>query len=742
MSFDSRKLSSNIDAAARSGLALIVWGVMTTSVALSEETQVQDEIIVTVQKREEPIQDVALSVTAFSGDEIDRLGLDEAVQLVDVTPNFTAQGLFGLNSQPILGIRGVTFIDIYGLNDPSVATVVDEVHQSSPSASLAHLFDIERVEILRGPQGTLFGRNTTGGLAHYITRRPSAERDGYVSVQGGSFGQFKLEGAVSGPFSDSVRGRLAFYSNSDDGWQENLTTRQRTGKTDVKALRGGLSIDVGQGGEFFVSAHYADSDSTAAMPGYFGNVDPQNPERICTDPEIAASLCDGGFLQGNFRDPDPQPDEVFSDILDPLNSSESYGAVAHFTYDLSTVKLTSVTGYESSDLQRDQDVDAGPINAWRAIYETGLDQFSQEIRLSGETQRMTWQAGAIWSSDNRIGGSDLILFGAPLPGSGPRLEVDTEAAAVFGQADYAINDKLTASLGLRYTDETRELKSLKDISQPDVDFGVQDKLTTSPLTWRAALEYKPYDDVLLYAQSSRSFKSGGYNATTDVNQIGPVGEETVDAIELGWKQSFSNTLRLSSAVFHYDFTDLQTLAGIVLADGSSEVRFLNAGNPTVIGGEMEVSWTPNSNWLINLGLGLLESEIEASPDVFIGSVPLDGRELPTSPSHNFTGLIRREFDLGRTGRLGLQADGYWTDEFFFGPDNRDIEKQEAFGILNLRAGWTSADDRFEVTALAENALDETYTVHKFSDPGPFFTSSFYVWGRSRTLGIQLKANLF
>ncbi len=210
--------------AALAGFASGVFGAAALAQSQSDvsDRPTIEEIIVTASKREESLQDVSVSVTAFSGDSIESLGFENGLDVSTQVPNFTFTSLLGPSGPPFLTIRGITSIDFSFINEPSVGTYIDEVYQGLNAAVTGQIFDLERIEVLRGPQGTLFGRNTTGGLIHFVSRKPTDEFNGYASVQIGQNSQVILEGAVGGPISDDVRGRIAFKSNTDDGYQKNL----------------------------------------------------------------------------------------------------------------------------------------------------------------------------------------------------------------------------------------------------------------------------------------------------------------------------------------------------------------------------------------------------------------------------------------------------------------------------------------------------------------------------------------
>src|SRR5690606_30214170 len=222
------------------------------------------------QRREESLQDTAVSVSALSGEQLERFNFQNAQAVAAQVPNFTAGGLGGPDGPPFLNIRGISFIDFNNINEGSIAVYVDDVYQGFQGAGAGQLYDVERVEVLRGPQGTLFGRNTTGGLAHFITRRPTDEFEAYGNLQYGSYDQVIATGAVSGPLADGVRGRLAFKYSEDDGWQEDVFTGAKHGITELWSIRASLDWDISEAWLAEMSVHYTDDDSTGATQGLLG----------------------------------------------------------------------------------------------------------------------------------------------------------------------------------------------------------------------------------------------------------------------------------------------------------------------------------------------------------------------------------------------------------------------------------------------------------------------------------------
>ncbi|MGE3594582.1 MAG: TonB-dependent receptor, partial [Dehalococcoidia bacterium] len=359
-----------------------------------------EEVIITATRRPTSLQDVSMSVTAVDGELVRALGIENGQQIANLVPNFTVQSTFGPASPPYMNIRGVSYVDFDFVNEMSIGTYVDEAYQGHQGSVSGQLFDLERVEVLRGPQGTLFGRNTTGGLVHFISRKPSEATSGYFSMQIGSFDQFIAEGAIGGQLARGVRGRVAVKYNIDDGIRQNRgSAASRFGKTDVAALRGTLQFDVGQAVTTEFSAHYSKSDSTFAGYAFYGNLDPVTFSQ-CSVEAVLNSRC---VNEAGFLDPNPSADHTNSRHRSLPNQSENAGGYIKVEWSPAWGRLTSISAYEDVKTYVVQDITA-TADALVFIdtqFDSDMHQFSQELRADGSTERLDWLLGAYYYEDQR-----------------------------------------------------------------------------------------------------------------------------------------------------------------------------------------------------------------------------------------------------------------------------------------------------------------------------------------------------
>jgi iron complex outermembrane receptor protein len=705
-----------------------------------------EEVVVTATRRAEKLQDVAISVSAISAEMLEKQGFQDILQLTQQVPNFSSQSLFGPSGSPFLNIRGISFIDFTDANESSIGLYVDDVYYGAQGAAAGQLFDVERIEVLRGPQGTLFGRNTTGGLVHYISKKPGRDVEAHASVQVGSYGQRIVEGAFSTPITDTLAVRIAAKSNKDDGTQENRVTGTDWGKTDVQAARLTAVLDVTDRLTATLGLNYADSDSTMVGYALFGNRVPTAPYTArCSVPQVLASQCAN---RDGLRDPNPDPNYIYSEAASLPNTYTSSGGYLNLGWDLGFAQLTSVTGYQEYKRYTHQDIDASDNSIDQlGIYRSNMEQFSQELRLNGETDLLRWVTGLYYYDDNRHRSSIYAINQVPTQ-NGPA-DLFTESWAAFAQGDFRLSDTFTLVAGVRYTDETRELENLRNYNQAgasilrDLNGNViqsySDDLGTTATTYKLSLEWRPLEDILGYLQYSTGFKSGGFNPSlaTSPRTVGPVGEETLDAYELGVKTTLADgRLRLNGAVFYYDFNDYQALAG-TSAGGVPVVLFINAGDAKVLGSEVEATWLPIDNLELSLGAGSLDTEFSAPPSVTIDGRPLDGKELPSAPGYNVNGSALYRHAIGEFGELSYQASFKYQDDVWLGPDNNPAETQEAYGTWNFRIAWVSPENRYRLEAFVDNAFDEEYFIQRFESASAFFDSAYGVWGRPRTSGVKL-----
>ena len=702
-------------------LAGLASSVLAPAIATAQESgSMLEEIIVTAQKREENLQDVAISVAAFSGRQMAELGLTHATDLVKQVPGLKVSGAGG-GTVAAFSIRGVTQNDFAGGQESPVAVYVDEAYISQSYVTGFSLFDLERAEVLRGPQGTLFGRNATGGLVQYVTRKPSQEAEGYVDLQLGEDGRQRAEAAVGGGLGSSVSGRLSAVREKDDGLMRN-DIGPNTMETDNYALRGQLLIEVSPDADVLLKAQYGKEDGTRG--GY--------SHRVAYNGAFTKNPVATDFF--GYRDADGDPFTVSQDF-DGYYSAELTDLLARIEWRAGDITVTSVSNYQDIEHGYGEDADVSPNDIYNYEAANDVSQVSQEFRFAWDTDSMRNVIGAFYlridgNHDTRQTGDAYFGTGVGYPAGTAELTMtdqETETWAIFGQTDIDLAELWTLTLGGRVNRDSKDF----DFFSTDIyflqggDFGYQDSFSDTDWSAKAQLNYRPTDGWLLYAGVSRGIKSGGFNqplfpiAASDF----PFKGETLVSFEVGMKADLTDTMRLNASAFYYDYSDYQAYS----FDGFA--TFLFNADAESYGAEFEFIANPVEGLDIMLGLAWLDTEATDVP----ATISATGKETPPlSPDFSFNSLIRYEWPaLG--GTLNVQLDYGWQDDQNFNLIYTPVVEEKAYGIANLRLGYASPDDTWSAAVWVKNVGDEDYRTYSF-DTTAFFGSTEDVPGLERWFG--------
>lgn len=421
-----------------------------TSLSGTVSAAVMEEIVVTAQKREQNVQDVGIAISALSGDQMRQLGYSNAQQVTAMAPGVSTVQPNGEANYSI-AIRGVANSDFTTNVESPVAIYLDEVYISQMSGAGFMLFDMERVEILRGPQGTLYGRNATGGLAHFVTRKPSEEFEGYAQVTAGDYDQIKLEGALGGPITEDLMARVAFSTHDNDGYAENRFLDKKLNNANDEAYRAQVLWTPTDSMEILLSARAGDQSIDT---GFFEHVS-SNITGQLTPNEVNIVT---GYIDNDG--------DVFSGEYDRdgHNDLETRGYTGTLKWDFDSFTLTSIT--DLSTVKRDyiEDSDASPVPLFNFFLTTDAEQFSQEIRLNGGNEQMNWVAGAYFLDLNieDSNGAETEPFIDPTSdtpatsGLDNPYETNTESISVFGQVEWDFTETLTGIAGLRWIRDKKD----------------------------------------------------------------------------------------------------------------------------------------------------------------------------------------------------------------------------------------------------------------------------------------------
>lgn len=821
----------------RPAVSSIALSICVASMGSFAGAQVLDEITVTAQKREQNLQDVGIAITAFSGNQLEALGITESTDIIAQVPGVHMAFQNGGQARQ-LTIRGVGQNDFGDHAEPPNAVYIDEGYLPAQQTQVFATFDLERVEILKGPQGTLFGRNATGGLAHYITRKPTEEVEAYADLTYGSYNQVRFEGAAGGPLSDKFLTRLSVMYNRHDPVVDNTYPDGAPANPDPTgpewygspsgaadlwndnqwALRGQGLWKINEDAELLVSGFgarqkvnsgpYQARATTAILDdngnhidSIFAADDPQACEAISAstgacvglggvDGELAGGFpgfaapedrvrpVQGGDLWGYF-DPDLSNYDTSTDFAaKDFNRYSSYGATAKLTWDMDGKTLTAISHYIHSARRFALDVDSGPAPQLITMADQNTDGFTQEIRLNGESEKLNWVAGLyyLWVDAqhnqglaNSPGGPFtttlypcLVVGNAFDPEIGcisglPPLEANTLATvktnsySAFGQVDYDITPELTLVAGIRVILEEKDFDSVYNvyINTDDRLFETDTFIaeasppyseSTSDWLWsgKVQLEYRPNDDLLLYAGVNRGVKAGSFNAPLVdgsprlADEDFGYKEEVLIAYEVGFKASlFDRRARLNGSVYYYDYNDYQAFL-FKLSSGAIFNR-----DAEYKGFELELAANPVDNLDVMLGAAYIDATIK---DVAVATGVLrDVRPLYT-PKWQLSGLVRYQWpNILYNGTVAVQVDGNYVGESYDNIRNFQTHLIPDHLIGNARLSWTSENDLWNVQLFVTNVADKRYRTSGY-DLSTLCGCSEQAWGKPRWWGLGVRYN--
>lgn len=692
----------------------------------ADDTVAVEEIVVTAQKRSENLQDVPVSVTAISAQALEARGVTNVIGLNNLAPGLrVSSGDAAAN--PKIFIRGVGLSDFNPNSSSGVGIYVDGVYVGSPLAQMAGFFDIGQVEVLRGPQGTLYGRNTNGGAINITTRRPTQAFTAEAGAEYATYNAVTLNGAIGGPVIDDVLAvRAAAQYVKDDGYTYNRVTGNDVNATDYWAVRLSALYTPTPDIEALFQLNRFVNRGDATQPQHRATLpfDPAaaGPDGLCAPAYYTSGLCGDAFgyadLDGNERALDAN--------AEGKDKIDLFGLSAQVDWDLGPVSLVSVTAWSWAHRNAYENTDANPFQMLEINYLARQRQFTQELRLQSNDDgagRFNWVAGAYFMDETVKDAStqDVLrdlrpLFpdGYSIPDSVAAFSYpytqDTRSYALFGQADYRFTDKLVGTVGLRYSADE---KSFDYRSQAEGGLVVlltsKQEKTFSAWSGRLGLRYEVSDDLNLYATYNRGFKSGGFfgGLATLPEELEPYDNEQLDAFEVGVKsQLFDRRLRLNASAFFYDYQDQQVFAQ-VLRNGLTVLVLDNAASSEVYGAEVEATARLTENFTLDAGLSLLKAEYGEYVTL---TGDFSGNTLPQSPELTFNIAASYSLPLANGSELNATFDAAHSSKIYFDNSNADRLSQDAVWVAGAQGGWTSPDGKVELGGFVRNLFDETYVV--------------------------------
>ena len=696
------------------------------------------EIIVTAQRRDQNLQDVGVSVTAISGDNLRQLGIVESRELVKAVPGVLLESTAGGGVNAFLTIRGISQSD-YSANQESPNSIyLDEIYLSSPNAAAFTMYDLERVEILRGPQGTLFGRASSGGLASFITAKPTDTFSGHAEFGYGSYNNIWADAAVSGPLSETVRFRISGRSEKADGWFENgLANGKDSYEKKFLGIRGQIEADLSE--NFTARVAVSLDKNPKHREGAYRRVahTTVNGQPVFTPDQPVAST---GYVNpySKFNKSD------FNDF--GFLKNERLSSSLYLTYDLGNASINSITNYTKFKFDYEEDCDGSPVNFCDFGYGQNLDQYSQELRINGTAGDLTYTGGLYYLN---IDQTMPQFFRYPVY-SGTAygfhdiniVKQKQDSWALFGQAEYQLTEQLKATAGIRYTHERKDFDSkvylleYGEFFDPPFLFDDFSKATVGDLAhqseglWsgKLQLDYKPNDDALIYVSASRGVKAAGFNTNLSLAvstaQI-PFRSEYLHAYETGAKLDLlDRKLRVNTSAFYYDYNDLQGFSFI------TPQSFVGNYDGYFYGSELEITAAPSDDLKFSLAGSYLKTKLRDVGTIYDGIID---QESIMAPKWTFYASATKSFDLS-IGTLSVNWNGNYLSSRFASIDNNILNRVPGVFMHNARMTLELESSGLELAFFVNNIgnTEKKSWVQRGSD------GVIYAYDRPRWIGGSIR----
>ncbi|MEM8960998.1 MAG: TonB-dependent receptor [Acidobacteriota bacterium] len=709
--------------------------------SLATSTFTNEEITVTARRREESLQQTPLAITALTGTALEERSATDLSDTADYAPNveFNIGGsLNGVGNEANVFIRGLGQNDNAIFTDPGVGIYVDGVYLARSQGAVLDLLALERVEILRGPQGTLFGKNTTGGAINLITRKPGGSRGGHVGVTTGEFSRLDLRAVADIPLGDRLDLTVAALTHNRDGYGNAILLGEELGDSDTDAARLALRYLGNDRFSLDLAADYSQQDERG-LPQTLVAALPTPLIEFYNQPRVDAGLepYDERWITGDLLD----SNQTFPD----QSEGEVWGVSGTASWRLGDFDLTSITAFRQLDFDNANDGDGSPLPLAARAWLVEQEQFTQELQINGATGAVDWVAGGLYFYEDGTEDGSLFLqqdlfaaleaapgaiYAPPgLPdelcaipgfpcfgGAGNPLnlaffpvplrevvDLETTSVALFGEATWRWSERFSVTGGLRYTRDEKDMVYTNALSGQRL---------TADDSWdavspRVSLAWSVDEDLLVYSTISRGFKSGGFNGRPQNRGVlDAFDPEYVLAYEVGFKSdSWDNRLRVNGAAFYNDFTDVQISAALNV-DGQEVFITENAGEAESYGLELEVVARPSRQFEITGSAGWLETgftDFSAS----LGEVRLDlDGELPRAPGFSSALSARWTVPIVDWGEATMRADYNWKSSYYTDIENSPFLEQEGFGLLNAHVAVSRGP--WEVSAAGTNLTDERY----------------------------------
>ncbi len=668
-----------------------------SSTSPATQSLTEADIVVTARKIEEDLQDVPMSVQVLSGEFLDESGATRLYELQFAIPGLGVNnaGMFGAG----FSLRGIADQRIAGM---TVAPHLNGVYLGDANVAIARMFDIERIEVLKGPQGTLYGRNATGGSINVITRAPQDTRASEIEVALGSFETTRVQGYLNLPLPTAAV-RLAFIASEGDGYIRNSVDKRQFAEDDYWGLRGSLRIDSGDDLRLDIVAQHIRDDG--------GSGDLWSPR-----PDFLADPHDIRLTTVTLESP-----YLISEI-DNLN--------VNLDYDLGFATLRSVTGYARSEVRNVDDCAGIPVlrGCVRSGQPIEFDQLSQEFQLvfprSGAVEGIV---GAFYSDADEASAFYQLLPAVNAQPLSDNHSTGSElASALFGQATVHFADRWSSTAGLRLSREEIRVTTIGTGFQDSRSFLVATN-DSDDLSWVIDLTYAISDEIMLYAGVSTGYKSGGFVSTTLINgELDTFGPEYLTAFEAGGKsQWLSGRLKLNAAAFFYDYEDLQVSTATFLED-EAVFGVDNAAVARLYGLDAETAFVFSERWSVSAGVVWLPKREFVEYRNEVTGDTLSGNKLVRAPEWSANGAVGYERPLRDLGSLSARLEYSFRSDYFHTPENDPNFAQDSFGLLNAYLRFEAASQAWYVFASGRNLTDEDYFNQVFLQSSPGYPDTYEI----------------
>jgi iron complex outermembrane receptor protein len=736
---------------------------LTTFAGIStiQAAPVLEEIIVQAQKRAQNLQEVPTAISAFSAQDIEEAGFRNVDDLQTAVPSLVIGG--DGSTRPFIYIRGVGSRKFDIGADGSVGVFIDEVYTARYNSIMSGIVDLERIEVLKGPQGTLYGRNTIGGAISMFTPKPTDEFSARIKAGVGNEGYYQIGGNVSGPLGEKLTGRLTFNTTDDDGVMSDTISGRDDGR-EMNTIRLDLSASPTDRLDVRFSAQYNDMSQDASLSRPVANQFPASSP--------FAGLTFGinpvpGVVEAAREELATSGDNPFSNAantpggVDNDNSQISL----RIKYSAESFDITSITSRTDDDLVLREDFDATSFAALDTFYFVNSEQYSQEFRFTSTGEgRLSWVAGVYYFHDDGdllqefvfpSGGESILgpdgflavrIFGpAGLPvdsnDSSSGISLETDAFGVYGHAMYAVTDKLNLTAGLRYSDDEKSYSYSLTTNTPGfpivpVAGGFDETLTFDSLDPVVTLDYEFSENIMGYITYSTGYKSGGPQFATFSLELarGGFDQEELETIEAGLKSRFMNErIQLNAALYRYDYTD-QQVQSIIILNGGAQGFTSNAGESQMTGFEVDVVALLTDNLALDFSYNYLDAVFDRFDHP---EGDRSGNRMEFAPKNALTFGLSYLMNIGEQGALNLRANYSWKNDYFIDSSNNPLTLQDAYGVVNLAAIWEINED-LRLRAFCDNCNDEEYFTQTTLFPGA--NGGRYKYATPRRYGLEVVYN--